>query len=68
MQNFRSLGGLEVSNSLTGIGTEGGRELGTFCVLSRVASQLKTGLKNHKNVACAIKKKTAILQQFGTFF
>ena len=42
MQNFRSLGGLEVSNSLTGIGTEGGRELGTFCVLSRVASQLKT--------------------------
>ena len=37
MQNFRSLGGLEVSNSLTGIGTEGG----TFCVLSRVASQLK---------------------------
>ena len=36
LQNFRSLDGLETSNSLTGICMEGG----TFCVLSRVASQL----------------------------
>ena len=36
VQNFRYLGGLEASNSLTG------REGGTFCVLSRVGSQLKT--------------------------
>ena len=35
VQNFRYLGGLEASNSLTG------REGGIFCVLSRVASQLK---------------------------
>ena len=35
VQNFRYLGGLEASNSLTG------REGGTFCVLSRVTSQLK---------------------------
>ena len=27
-QNFRSLGGLEVSNSLTGVGTQGVREKG----------------------------------------
>ena len=27
-QNFRSLGGLEVSNSLTGVGTSGVREKG----------------------------------------
>ena len=45
MQNFRPLGALEVSNSYNGIGREGvregGREGGTFCVLSRVVSQLK---------------------------
>ena len=39
------LGLLEVSNSYNGVVREGvregGRELGTFCVLSRVASQLK---------------------------
>ena len=46
MQNFRSLGGLEVSNSLTGVGRELVRELGTFCVLSRVASKLKTSWTN----------------------
>ena len=38
VQNFRSLGAVEASNLQTGIGTEGG----TICVLSRVASQLKT--------------------------
>ena len=37
VQNFRPLGALEPSNSLTDIGRDGG----TFCVLSRVASQLK---------------------------
>ena len=37
VQNFRYLCGLEASNSLTGICTEGE----TFCVLSRVALQLK---------------------------
>ena len=36
-QNFLPLGGLEASSSLTGVGSE----LGTFSVLSRVASQLK---------------------------
>ena len=41
VRNFRPLGALEASNSLTGIGREGRREGGTFCVLSRVASQLK---------------------------
>ena len=53
-QNFRSLGGLEVSNSLTGVGTQGVREKGgkekkrkenkrkkVHWVISRVASQLK---------------------------
>ena len=34
VQNFRPLGGLEASSSLTGVGSE----LGTFSVLSRVAS------------------------------
>ena len=34
-QNFRYLGGLEASNSLIG------RKGGTFCVLSKVALQLK---------------------------
>ena len=38
VQNFRSLGAVESYNSYNGIG----RELGTFCELSRVASQLKT--------------------------
>ena len=37
MQNFRPLGAVEVSNVYNGIVREGG----TFCVLSRVASQLK---------------------------
>ena len=37
VQNFRPLGALEVSNSYNGIVRDGG----TFCVLSRVASQLK---------------------------
>ena len=37
VQNVRSLGGLEASNSLTGVGSE----LGTFFMLSRVASHLK---------------------------
>ena len=41
MQNFRSLGAVEVSNSYNGVVREGVREGGTFCVLSRVASQLK---------------------------
>ena len=38
VQNCRPLGAVEKSNYLTGIGREGR----TFCVLSRVASQLKT--------------------------
>ena len=42
MQNFRPLGALEVSNSYNGVVSELGREGGTFCVLSRVASQLKS--------------------------
>ena len=46
MPNFRPLGALEVSNSYNGVvrelGRELGREGGTFCVLSRVASQLKS--------------------------
>ena len=37
VQNFKPLGALEVSNSYNGVVSEGG----TFCVLSRVASQLK---------------------------
>ena len=41
VQNFRSLGGVEADNSYNGVGRKLGRELGTFCVLSRVASQLK---------------------------
>ena len=40
VQNFRYLGGLEASNSLTG------REGGTFCVLSRFALQLKIWFKD----------------------
>ena len=39
MQNFRPLGALEVSNSYNGVVRDGG----TFCVLSRVTSQLKIG-------------------------
>ena len=46
MQNFRPLGALEVSNSYNGVVREGVRELGTFCVLSRVASQLKKNFGN----------------------
>ena len=42
VENFRPLCALEVSNSYNGIVRELGREGGTFCVLSRVASQLKT--------------------------
>ena len=38
LQNFRPVGAVDASNLLTGVGSEGG----TFCVLSRVASQLKT--------------------------
>ena len=45
-QNFRPLGALEVSNSYNGIVRELGREGGTFCVLSRVASQLKIQIEN----------------------
>ena len=37
VQNFRPLVAVEVYNSFNGVG----RKLGTFCVLSRVASQLK---------------------------
>ena len=49
VQNFRPLGALEVSNSYNGIVRDGG----TFCVLSRVASQLKIKgslAKHHKEV------------------
>ena len=42
VQNFRSLGAVEAYNFYNGIVREGVREGGTFCVLSRVASQLKT--------------------------
>ena len=45
VQNLRPLGSVEAYNFYNGIvrelGREGGREGGTFCVLSRVASQLK---------------------------
>ena len=54
VQNFRYLGGLEASNSLTGICTEGE----TFCVLSRVASQLKKG---HISTQEQNLKKTRLL-------
>ena len=55
VQNFRYLGGLEASNSLTG------REGGTFCVLYRVASQLKMrqsclGLVSYKKLASTISQ------------
>ena len=40
-QHFRALGALDAFDSYNGVGTELGREGGTFCVLSRVASQLK---------------------------
>ena len=52
VQNFRYLGGLEASNSLIG------REGGTFCVLSRVASQLKKG---HISTQEQNLKKTRVL-------
>ena len=55
VQNFRYLGGLEASNSLTGICTEGE----TFCVLSRVASQLKKGHISTQEQN--LKKKTRLL-------
>ena len=42
VQNFRSLGAVEVYNSYNGVVSE----WGTFCVLSRVASQLKIGLRD----------------------
>ena len=42
VQNFRSLGAVEAYNSYNGIVSE----WGTFCVLSRVASQLKIGLRD----------------------
>ena len=41
VQNFRPLGSVKADNSYNGIGREGVRELGTFCMLSRVASQLE---------------------------
>ena len=41
VQNLRSLGAVKASILWFGIGREGGREGGTFCVLPRVASQLK---------------------------
>ena len=40
VKNFRPLGAVKASILWFGIGREGG----TFCVLSRVASQLKTEL------------------------
>ena len=52
VQNVRSLGGLEAYNSLTGMCTEGG----TFCVLSRVDSQLKTEcMSDSRNECCKCK-------------
>ena len=45
VQNFRPLGAVEVSNLLTGVGREGR----TFCVLSRVTSQLKNTVENLQN-------------------
>ena len=39
VQNLRPLGSVEAYNFYNGVV----RELGTFCVLSRVASQLKNG-------------------------
>ena len=41
MINFRPLGAVEAYNSYNGVVRDGVREGGTFCVLSRVASQLK---------------------------
>ena len=42
MQSFGPLSAVEADNSYNGVGREGVREGGTFCVLSRLASQLKT--------------------------
>ena len=56
MQNFRSLGAVEAYNFYNGVVREGGREgvreLGTFCVLSRVAPQLK--ILNTYCIVCSI--------------
>ena len=46
VQNLRPLGSVEAYNFYNGVG----RELGTFCVLSRVASQLK--IIKHPLLAC----------------
>ena len=46
VQNFRPLGAVEAYNSYNGVASELVREGGTFCVLSRVASQLKNYSKN----------------------
>ena len=42
VQNLRPLGSVEAYNFYNGVVRELGREGGTFSVLSRVASQLKT--------------------------
>ena len=49
VQNFGPLGSVDAYNSYNGVGRELGRELGTFCVLSRVASQLKTRRQKDTN-------------------
>ena len=58
VQNLRPLGSVEAYNFYNGVVREGGRELGTFCVLSRVASQLKKG---HISTQEQNLKKTRVL-------